>query len=411
MQGTIHQPTKWIFLGWIIASILSACGLPQAQPAIPPTVQTEVPTASKFSRSTERTSPSIQASWTPTPKKTVTPTAMKILTPSDGWIAFNVSGSDHEGIYTVDAQGINLHAIITGNEIYTNPVWSQDGKTIYFLSDLRSVSGILEIYRIGVENNELRRLTFDQYYDSNLALAPDGRKLAYISGHPHGDSIQRDIYEILTQNGAALPQLTNDPLYELTLSWSPDGKMIAFLVLRENTLKFGDLYVMAVDGSNPQHLTSGLVLLSTPSWSPDGSQIVISMERNGNADLFLVNVDGSGMTRFTATGTQESHPVWSPHSQLILYEAADADGSLNIYRINSSGQEVMQLTDEPRHANDISYQSIWSPDGQHIAYVTQSERGQAELYIMNADGTGKTLLVGNLGKTIDDLNWVIPNEP
>jgi len=331
--------------------------------------------------------------------------------PAKGWIAFNVSGSDQEGIYAIDSQGFNMRTVITGNEIYANPVWSPDGKTIYFLSDLRSVSGILEIYSIGIDGKELKRLTFDQLYDFNLALSPDGRKLAYISGHPKDDSIQRDIYVINPQNGAALPQITNDPLYETSFSWSPDGQLVAFVVQRPGTLKFGDLYVAAADGGNKLRLTKGLVLLDTPSWSPDSSQLVVAIERNGNQDLYLINADGSGITRLTATDSREVRPVWSPNSQEIMYETTDENEVRNIFRINSSGNGVMQLTEEKQHPADVSYQPIWSPDGDHIAYVMQNAEDQANLYIMNVDGSGKTVLVGDLGQTIDDLDWVIPTTP
>lgn len=331
--------------------------------------------------------------------------------PVRGWIAFNVSGSDQEGIYAIDAQGFNMRTVITGNEIYADPVWSHDGKTIFFLSDLHSVSGILEIYSIGIDGQDLKRLTFDQLYDFNLALSPDGRKMAYISGHPKDDSIQRDIYAITPQNGAVLPQITNDPLYETSFSWSPDGKMIAFIVQRAGTMKFGDLYVADADGSNKLRLTKGLVLLDTPSWSPDSSQLVVAIERNGNQDLYLVNVDGSENTRLTATDSREARPVWSPNSQEILYEATDENGVRNIFRINSSGNGLIQLTDEKQHPEDVSYQPIWSPGGGHIAYVIQNADEQANLYIMNVDGSGKTVLVGDLGQTIDDLDWVIPSPP
>lgn len=395
-------------MGLLIANLLSGCMVSQVQSVVPPAIITAAPTSTQALQTSKRTQPPPIPLKAPTPTNTAIPTLITTLIPSDGWIAFNVSGSDQGGIYAFDAQGVDLHTIITGNEIYANPVWSPDGKTIYFLSDLRSVSGILEIYSIGVDGSEMKRLTFDKYYDFNLALSPDGRKLAYISGHPKGDIIQRDIYAIMTQNGAELPQLTNDPLYETALSWSPDGKMIAFIVQREGTLKFGDLYVMEADGSNRLRLTKGLVMLDTPSWSPDGSQLVVAMERNGNQDLYLINVDGSGITRLTETDIRESRPVWSPNSQEILYEATDENGVRNIFRIYSTGGGVIQLTDEQQHPADVSYQPIWSPNGDHVAYVTQGEDGQASLYIMNADGTGKTRLVGNLGQAIDDLNWVIP---
>ena len=411
-QSAFQRAAIRMVSGLLIASLLGGCMVFQVQSAVPPVIISTAPISIQTQQSTRRTPPALPASITPTAPNTTTPTPVTTLMPSDGWIAFNVSGSDQEGIYAIDAQGGNFHSVIIGNEIYANPVWSPDGKTIYFLSDLRSsAGGILEIYSIGADGNDLRRLTFDQYYDLSLTVSPSGRKLAYISGHPKEESIQRDIYEILTQNGAELPQLTNDTLYETTLSWSPDGQKIAFISQRDGTLKFGDLYVMSADGSNKQRLTKGLVLLDKPSWSPDGSQIVVAMERNGNQDLYLIKADGSGITRLTATDTREVHPLWSPANQQILYEAMDENGVRNIFRIYSNGYGVMQLTDEAQHQEDVSYQPTWSPNGDQIAYVTQSAVGQADLYIMNADGTGKTRLVGNLGQTIDDLDWVIPTNP
>jgi TolB protein len=141
--------------------------------------------------------------------------------------------------------------------------------------------------------------------------SPDGQKIAFTTwGDRRGPSGTNpsDIY-ITNADGSGRQRLTSDPGFETGPAWSPDGRKIAFVSGHGN---YPGLFAMNADGSGQQRLTRGG---SQPHWSPDGRQIAFVSKRYGYADIYVMNADGSGQRNLTRTpghGRRESQPVWSP---------------------------------------------------------------------------------------------------
>ncbi|TGL64505.1 PD40 domain-containing protein [Leptospira sarikeiensis] len=77
-----------------------------------------------------------------------------------------------------DTEGKEQPVLLTRSGA-TNPYWSQDGKTIVFLSYMDSKEG--EIYSLDLASRKIKRLTNDLYLDFSPSLSPDGRYLYYTS--------------------------------------------------------------------------------------------------------------------------------------------------------------------------------------------------------------------------------------
>ena len=74
------------------------------------------------------------------------------------------------------ALGYPAQRIISGN--YTSPVWSPDGQQIVFINEDNE-----EIYVGNSDGTSIRRLTYDDSYEFNLAWSVDGQTiLFYVSG-------------------------------------------------------------------------------------------------------------------------------------------------------------------------------------------------------------------------------------
>jgi TolB protein len=54
-----------------------------------------------------------------------------------------------------------------------------------------------------------------------------------------------------------------------------------------------DIFVMAVDGTGLQRLTTTAGNDSVPAWTPDSQQIAFRTTRNDRWQIFLMNADGS----------------------------------------------------------------------------------------------------------------------
>ena len=187
----------------------------------------------------------------------------------------------------------------------------------------------------------------------------------------------------------------------------------------------GGLYVVNVDGSRKQHLTSARY--STPAWSPDGRRIAFGAGSN----VWVMNADGSEPLNLTPEpGGQRSCLVarrpedrLRPRPPEIYVMNADGSGQRLLARYATTAfprlpghrtggsspssapataplrglhpgdprrerrrQRAANLTRNPANDSDPA----WSPDGRKIAFVRNFE-----IYVMNADGSAQTNLTRN----------------
>ncbi len=265
-------------------------------------------------------------------------------------------------IKVVDVISRKMKSITNDRFTDLNPVWSHTGNAIYF-SSYRS--GGLNVWSIpvsldGSPSGLPRQITTGAGQDVQLALSPDGRRLAM---------------SILLQNADIwkLPvtpetgRVTGEPRQVITTTredsrggWSPDGKKVAFNSDRTGNM---NIWIHSLEDGMDYQVTDGPGGDYQANWSPDGEQLVFFSSRSGNADIWLVEIATRELKRLTQSSALDINPFFSPDGGLIAYQS-DYDGRREVWVMKADGTEKRQLTSIGVHGHFL----IWSQDGLSIIF-------------------------------------------
>jgi Tol biopolymer transport system component len=218
------------------------------------------------------------------------------------------------------ADGSSRRRVTSGGRSF-HPVWSPDGRRIYFARAAAGRPSTVSIWSMRPDGSDQRAVTarVPGRYDIPGSFAPDGAALAFTR--------EREIW-VMRPDGSEARKLaarSRDPVF------SPDGRRIAFVCDRDEngSLSYGDrtffaneLYVMDADGSRPRRLTRTRAENELqPAWLPGGARIAYQRGRGfQNAEATVVmqaNVDGSGSRLvFPNPGSDawpwHAAPAWRP---------------------------------------------------------------------------------------------------
>lgn len=222
------------------------------------------------------------------------------------------------------------------------PLWTPDGRGIYFVSD-----------RDGVENIWLQPI--DGGPPRQITHFKDGRLLWPTIARTTGTIVferAETIWQLDLASGETAPLLIQarvdtkfTPVYTDTrlrsvqeLALSPDGKKTAFVVR-------GEIFADFASKDTDKELRQGLSF------------------------------------RVTKTQARESEPIWTPNSRAILY-LSDRHGEPEIYRYDFASRTETRLT----HDQQASKSHLaCSPDGKWVAYIY----GTDQIYLLQLE-TGET---------------------
>jgi Tol biopolymer transport system component len=198
--------------------------------------------------------------------------------------AFARGGSGQRDIYMLAADGSKETVVVQHKADDLFPLWSPDGKWIYFASDR---SGAMALWRQAAHGGEatLVQSNIGRFLPMGITRAG----LLYF-GVRDGDT---DIYaaRITDGNPARIP--TRFPSRNAAPAWSPDGSSIAFLS-RRGTENYGQdsrvITIRNITSGEERDLQSPMAHIERVRWSPDGKSFLVSgSDGKGRSGLFIAD--------------------------------------------------------------------------------------------------------------------------
>jgi serine/threonine protein kinase len=310
------------------------------------------------------------------------------------WGASSGEGG-HYDIFTVPATGGEPVPVTRDAEYDDEPVWSADGRHLYFCSRR---GGTENIWRIPIDEvtgevlGEAIPVTSGTAAAGGLSVSQDGGRLVY-SAQKLTLQVQRVGFDPVAERVVGKPvNVTPEGLDSIYPTLSPDGKWVAFAG-RFAGPRSWSIGAIRLDGSDVRQLTESGTVETYPSWSPDGEHIAYWSRRSGSREIWAVRRDGTGRRQLTDTpDTTVQPPVWSWDGTRLA--TAINYGSTYVFDADSSWGE--QAPEElPRLEADGSVFFLpwsWSPDNSLLAGHAHGERedgSQAEGVVVYSFDTGE----------------------
>jgi len=323
------------------------------------------------------------------------------VSPDGKLIVFSLRVTDMDAnkgrydLWLVGSDGNGMKQLTTHPANDSNPCWSPDSRTIYFLS---SRSGSSQVWKIPVNGGEARQVTRLPLDVSNLILSPDGRKLAFSLDVFPNTGIDETVKKLEEkENSKASGRIFERVFIRHWDTWY-DGRR-------------NHIFVMPVQGGDAVDIMKGMDADSPLkpfggseefNFTPDSKSIVFTAANSGRAeawstnfDLFLAPIDGSEEPKnlTEANKAWDTSPVFSPDGKTLAYKAMkragfEADRYYIKLRSWPGGEERILAEQWDRSPNSVA----WGPKGKKL-YVTATNLGQVSLFAIDVKkGTVQTLV-------------------
>lgn len=116
--------------------------------------------------------------------------------------------------------------------------------------------------------------------------------------------------------------------------------------------------------------------------------IAFDSDRDGNLEIYTMDSNGENLVNLTNDPADDWNPDWSPDGSQIAF-VSERNNERSIYIMDADGSNLRQLTNMPE--SDLA---DWSPDGKTIAFTSKAN-GNFEIYIINADGSNEPINLTN----------------
>ena len=210
-------------------------------------------------------------------------------------------------------------------------------------------------------------------------------------------------WQVTATNQSGTGGSVRSPVWTFQTAALPDNRFLFVRLTGTNS----DIYSSNKTGGDLVRLTSEATTETAPQLSPNRDLIAYTSNETGQFQLYTMSRDGSNRRRITTLSVEGYNNAglgyrWSPDGAQLLYAHYN-----QLYRVNRDGTGLQLLATAPadRHFRECDWTA--QNGGRLVVQTIGVNAYDAELYLLNTDGSGATLLVGNLPGRLDSPSFSV----
>ncbi len=308
---------------------------------------------------------------------------------------------DFHDLWLLPASGGRARALTRDDPADFDPVFSPDGRHVYFASYR---DGTRALWRVPVAGGAPERVTLGTGMEIRPSVSRDGRRLAYAT-RSEGHAL------VLVDRASGRRTRLEESRLVGFASLDPLGRFVVYTSSRENAT---DLWMTPLrDGQpsgDPRRLTEVGGRAACPAVSPDGRWIAFYRVRDRDRDVYVLPAEGGEPVAVAPHPGSDALPAWT-HDGARLAFVSDRSGAEQVWTVpmkdGAPAEEPEQLTrvatwaSFPRFladgrfvflSGDAGGKDIWAADLAGRAPARQVTSGRIAWSAV-PDRGGPTLLV------------------
>lgn len=252
-------------------------------------------------------------------------------------IAYLALSGDYWQVWLVGEDGANARQLTDSAYEKTRCDWFPDGGRLL----VNALDG--RLFEVDVETGAERRIELPMEGMLDATVSPDGTRIAF-SVSKAGTLDDNEIWT-LGLDGSDARRLTNMPWRQHLPRWAPDGSWIYFLSGEGQHTH--DIWRVSPETASTEQLTAGALYHFEVDVAADG-RLAFSSNRTGDYEIYT-QAPGEAPVQRTSSPGLDGAPRWSPDGEALVFHSARG-GSLDLWRLESGEGDPVRLTDHAEGA-------------------------------------------------------------
>ena len=298
------------------------------------------------------------------------PAAASVLTgPTDGFLDHShpnwspdgrrICYQDFRDVWVVAVAGGPAVMLTDHQGANREPVWSSDGRYVYFSSQRE---GPLALWRVAATGGKPERVTMGTGPEAQPSIGLKGGTIAYETRREEQDIEVRD------QNDGRSWRITSSA-FEGLPTVRPDGRALVFASTRLGSI---DLWSQALAAGGlegpPRRLTDLPGSVAVPAFSPDGRWVAFHRVVNGERELWVMPSEGGAPAPLTDHPGIDVHPGFSPDGTTMAF-VSDRSGGQHVWVAAFRGALPLGEPRQVTFGEGSDQAPSWSPGGERLVFI------------------------------------------